>query len=326
MTQMNLNLTRRSLIAGGSAAGLGATFGGGAVPAAAPLLGVLRPEIYRFELGRFEVMTVLDGVRAVAKVYPIFGQNIAPDELAAHLEANFLPADRMEIPFTPTVVNTGREVILFDTGNGEGGRPGAGNTRAALTAAGIAPEQVDIVVITHFHGDHIKGITEAGAPAYPNARYVTGAREYDFWTDAGLLSDDRLKGRAELVRQKVVPFAEKMRFISPGDSVVSGIEAIGAFGHTPGHMAYHLESEGRRLVLAADTSNHYVASLQKPDWHVVFDMDKEAAVATRKALFGMIAADRVPFIGYHMPPPAAGFIEEIAGGFRFVAVSYQLTL
>jgi glyoxylase-like metal-dependent hydrolase (beta-lactamase superfamily II) len=86
---------------------------------------------------------------------------------------------------------------------------------------------------------------------------------------------------------------------------------------------FHIESEGQRLMLTADTANHFVASLQRPDWHVGFDADKEAAAATRRELFGMIAADRIPFIGYHMPFPAIGYVEEHGEGFRFVPVSYQ---
>ena len=103
--------------------------------------------------------------------------------------------------------------------------------------------------------------------------------------------------------------------------------AIAAFGHTPGHMAYHIESAGRRLLLWADASNHYVLSVQQPDWHVCFDMDKEAAVATRQRLFDMANAERIPVTGYHMPFPAVGFVDKTAdGGYRWVQASYQLHL
>ncbi|MFT7027682.1 MAG: glyoxylase-like metal-dependent hydrolase (beta-lactamase superfamily II) [Paracoccaceae bacterium] len=87
-----------------------------------------------------------------------------------------------------------------------------------------------------------------------------------------------------------------------------------------------MQSEGRRLLIAADAANHYVVSLQRPDWHVRFDMDKEMAAATRKELFGMIAADRVPFIGYHMPFPAVGYLEASGPGFRYMPATYQFEL
>lgn len=123
-----------------------------------------------------------------------------------------------------------------------------------------------------------------------------------------------------------MPLAEKMTFLEPGDAVISGIEAVAAYGHTPGHLAFHLESEGARMMLTADVANHYVASLQKPEWHVRYDMDKEAAAAARREVFGMVAADRIPFVGYHMPFPAVGYVEAIDGGFRFMPETYQLDL
>ena len=91
-------------------------------------------------------------------------------------------------------------------------------------------------------------------------------------------------------------------------------------------MAFHLESAGKRLLITGDTANHFVLSLQKPDWEVRFDMDKAAAAATRRKVFDMVAADRIPFIGYHMPFPAAGYVEAMDGGFRFIPESYQFEL
>jgi glyoxylase-like metal-dependent hydrolase (beta-lactamase superfamily II) len=159
-----------------------------------------------------------------------------------------------------------------------------------------------------------------GAPTYPNARYVMGAAEYDFWKDKAEGPLARVGG---LVASNVTPLAERTTFVAPGDAVASGIEGLAAFGHTPGHMVWHVESEGARLLITADTANHFVASLQRPDWEVLFDMDKAAAAATRKEVFGMLAADRVPFIGYHMPAPALGYVEAMGEGFRWVPASYQ---
>ncbi len=145
------------------------------------------------------------------------------------------------------------------------------------------------------HGDHIGGLMAADGvtPFYPNARYVTGGAEHNHWSGQANEGFDK----------NVKPLNEKFTFLDDGGAVVSGITAMAAFGHTPGHMAYVVESGGERLAITADTANHYVWSLQFPDWEVRFDADKAAAAATRKALFGMIAADRIPFIGYHMPFP-----------------------
>ena len=327
MTQTTLS--RRALMTGAAAIGAaGALAPATRARAAAPQQGGEMPAHYRFALGEMEVTTVLDGEVPVPGPHPIFGENVAAEAVAELARENFLPADRMLIPFTVTIVNTGAAVLLFDTGNGgtTARRPAAGRLRERMQAAGIAPGDVDHVVLTHFHPDHIGGMIEDGAPAFPNADYVIPAREYDFWAHEDRLFDAGTADNAQLVQDNVVPFAEAARMIAPGDTVVPGIEALEARGHTPGHTAYHLESGGERLVLIADLSNHHVASLQRPEWHVRFDMDKEAAVAARKELLGMIAADRVPFVGYHMPPPAVGYLAEHGPGFRFVPESYQLRL
>ena len=114
--------------------------------------------------------------------------------------------------------------------------------------------------------------------------------------------------------------------IGDGASVASGITAMGAFGHTPGHMAYRIESNGKQLVLGADFANHYVWSLGFPDWEVRFDMDKAAAAATRRKMLDMMAADNVPFVGYDMPFPGVGYVESKGEGYQYVAASYQLML
>ena len=295
------------------------------VEAAAPMQGASHPSHYRFKLGGFEVTTIWDGAIQLDGPHPIFGENQTQEDVAKLAEENHLPGSRMEISFTPVIVNTGREVIMFDSGNGNGRRPNAGHLAEALGRAGFTPDQIDIVVLTHFHPDHIGGLMEGGNALFPNARYVTGATEYDFWSPPEM-AEGNLARVGKLVQSNVVPFAEKMTFLKPGEDVVTGIQAVGAPGHTPGHMAYHFESDGRRLLAWADTTNHYVASLQRPDWHVRFDMDKEGAAATRKRLLDMVAADRIPATGYHMPFPAVGYVERHGAAYRWVPASYQLNL
>jgi len=314
-----MTITRRSGLILGAGALVAPCLPGGATPALAKaeMMGASRPDHMRFPLGDFEVTTIYDGFAQLPGPHPIFGQNQDAEAVAELVTANNLSAEKMEIGFTTTLVNTGSELILFDTGNDATKRATAGRTRAHMAKAGYAPEDVDIVVLTHFHGDHIGGMMADGKPAFPNARYVTTATEYDHWVGAG----------NELVLSNVQPFAEKMTFIEDGQDVVSGITAMAAHGHTPGHTIYHVESGGKRVLVTADTANHFIASLERPDWHVRFDMDKEAAAATRKRVFGMLAADGIPFIGYHMPYPAVGFVKENgAGGFHYTAAGSQVFL
>ncbi|WP_102225454.1 MBL fold metallo-hydrolase [Acidimangrovimonas sediminis] len=312
------DLTRRAAFRAAALlpfAGAAATGALSAAPAraAAPMQATDRPPYHRFKLGHYEVTTLLAGTRPVPDPHKIFGLTTPDDTFAAVSKAAFLPTDVAQFFFTPTLVNTGKELVLFDTGVAPGG------ITAALTAAGYQPEQVDIVVITHMHGDHIGGLMADGTPTFANARYVTGRQEYDHWAAAGnKLFDSNMK-----------PLAEKTTFLEDGKDAAPGMTAVLAPGHTPGHMAYHLESEGRSLMLIADTANHYVWSLAYPDWEVKFDADKAMAARTRHKLLGQLAADRTPFIGYHMPFPALGYVETASGGeaaFHYVPASYQMML
>ncbi|MFP5480481.1 MAG: MBL fold metallo-hydrolase [Alphaproteobacteria bacterium] len=305
-------LSRRQALLAGATMPLAASFLPGAARAQETMQGSGFAPWNRFKLGAFEVTTLLVGSRALENPQETFGTNASPEDFAALSQANFIPADKSQNFFTPTVVNTGTEIVLFDTGLAAEG------TLTALTAAGMTPDMVDVVVITHMHGDHIGGLmgVDGTTPTFANARYVTGAVEHNAATEAG----------DEGFLKNVAPLNDRFTFLEDGGSPVSGVTAVAAFGHSPGHMVYNVESGGQRLMITADTANHYVWSLQRPDWEVRFDRDKAAAAATRKAVFGQIAADRIPFIGYHMPFPGVGYVEAMGDGFRYVPASYQLML
>ncbi|MEM8811241.1 MAG: MBL fold metallo-hydrolase [Pseudomonadota bacterium] len=326
MTENN-QVSRRTLLtaaAGGAAlAASGVTIN--TASAAAPMLGPTRPNVYRFKLGDYEVTTIFDGAVVFDGPHPIFGQDQTAEAVQQLAEENLLPPTRMEIGFTPVIVNTGSELVMFDAGNGVARRPNAGLLAATLAQAGYSADQVDIVALTHFHPDHIGGLMEDGAPLFPNARYVANSAEFDFWT-----SEDRVGTGGErvykLAQTNVQPLAEKMSFVGHEDTVVGGITAMDTSGHTPGHTAFHIESGGQRLLLGGDFCNHYIVSLERPDWHVRFDMDKEKAGATRRRVLDMLATEKIAFAGYHMPFPAVGFVEKKDGGFRYVPATYQFNI
>lgn len=325
-------LTRRALFGAAAAGALATPLIMKRAPAYAAsgddasIVKVAPPRTRSFKVGSFDVAVISDGSRVMENPQETFGTDQTPQAVGQLLEANFLPAGQFVNGFSPVVVNTGSDIVLFDTGLGEGGRQGGtGQLSAGLEAAGYSPDAITVVVLTHMHGDHIGGLMEGGAPAFKNARYVAGQVEYDFWKDparAGTPAEGGHKG----VLEKVVPLAEKTTFIGDGTEVVPGISSMAAFGHSPGHMIFRLDSEGKSLVLAADTANHFVLSLQRPDWEVRFDMDKEKAATARKKVFDMIATDRLAFAGYHMPFPSAGYVETIDQGYRFVPLAYQFDL
>ena len=308
-----MTLTRRQTLLTGAALPFAAAASAALRPAAAQGTSMTPPNAIKnsFMLGEFEVSTLLAGTRTVENPQEIFGLNVTPEEFAEVSAAAFIPTDRAQFFFTPTVVRTGTGVVLFDTGlNAEG-------ITAALAAAGHAPEDVTTVVITHMHGDHIGGLTaEDGTPTFANAAYVTGQAEFDHWAAQN----------NEGFEAKVRPLADRFTFIGDEGEVAPGITGMAAFGHTPGHMVYRIASGDRQVVLMADLANHYVWSVAHPDWEVRFDMDKAAAAQSRRRILGMAAADRIPVIGYHMPFPAMGFIDTRGEGFHYVPASYQMML
>jgi glyoxylase-like metal-dependent hydrolase (beta-lactamase superfamily II) len=280
-------------------------------------------EIRQFKFVGFKITIVGDGATVQAKPWETYGTDQSADIVRNLLQQNFLPTDKFAVSYAPALVDTGREVILVDTGGGEGFRTGgAGKLLQSLTAAGYSADQVTVVILTHLHRDHIGGLMEAGEPTFKNARYAVNATEYDFW-----VSDKRKGTPAEanhlMVLSHVKPLAAKMTFLKDGQDIVSGITAFAAPGHSPGHSILNIESEGKRVIAMADTAVHYALNLERPDWEMRFDMDKAAAAISRKRVLDMIATDRVPLLGYHMPHPSVGFLERRASGYNYIPASYQ---
>jgi glyoxylase-like metal-dependent hydrolase (beta-lactamase superfamily II) len=292
----------------------------------------VQPVIFRARLGAFEITSLLDSKAVRTGLSESYGGGAAADEIPL-AQANRIDADRYEHPFIPILVNTGRELVLFDTGFGAlqrehddlRGRVPNGMLAERMARAGYAPEDVDVVVITHGHPDHIGGLMEGGRLVFSRARYVFGAAEFDFWKRGQNVRESR-KFNRELFLRLAVPLADRATFIKPGDEVVSGIRAIDAAGHSPGMMAFLIESEGRRLLNWADTCAHYVIAIQRPDLSLDVDDDKERAAATRKRILDMAATDGLFVSGFHMPFPAIGYVERFGDGYRWVPHSYQLNL
>lgn len=295
--------------------------------AAAPQLGAWQPKFWRFKFGAFEFTTIADSEAFIDGPYPIIGKNAVESDVRKLMHESLVQEQRYQPGFSPTILNTGRELVLFDTGNGATGfvpRPNGGWLAAQLGPSGFKAEDIDVVVLTHGHPDHIAGIIEGDKPLFPNARYVMAATEYDYWAPEGKHTGE-LEKLAAVFRANTKQVADRFTFLKPGDDVVGGIRSVEAHGHTPGHLAFMIESNGRQILFWGDCAHHHVASLAHPEWHCVFDIDNEAAVATRKRIYDMAATDRLPVIGYHMPFPSVGYVERSSpGSYRWIAHSFQL--
>jgi len=320
-----MNLSRRAVLGGTAAAALAPIVG--SALAAAPIATQQAPAFYRIKVGDMEVTAINDG--AAYRPLDGFIKNASLDDVKAALGAAFLPTDKMTIPFTTLVVNTGSKLVLLDTGNGDLGAPTTGTWMRNFKAAGFDPAQVDVVMISHFHGDHINGFRlKDGTEVFPKAELMVPAAEWDYWMsdDKMNAAPDGLKPNFQNVRRVFGPRASTVTRFEGGKEPVTGISTISAPGHTPGHSAFALSSGNGRLLVMSDTTNNPLLFARKPEWTAVFDMDGEQAIATRKKMLDMAATDKLQVSFYHAAFPATGFIAKQASGFDMVPVSWQSSL
>jgi glyoxylase-like metal-dependent hydrolase (beta-lactamase superfamily II) len=283
------------------------------------------PGFYRFKVGAFTVTTVHDGF--FARPLEGFVRNAPLADVQAVLREAFLPQDRLVIPFTVTFLDTGRDLVVFDSGNGVTA-PTATNGRmiANMRAAGIDPARVTRVVMSHFHGDHVNGLLNAeGVAAFPNAEVIVPEAEIAWWGDATNETRSPEGQRATFANsaRRLAPYAARLRRIGPDAEVIPGVRSVAAYGHTPGHTCYHVADGADQMMFVADTSNRPELLARRPDFHIVFDFDAVAAEATRRRIFDRVATDRIRITGYHFPFPANGFLAKEGSGYRFIAADWS---
>jgi glyoxylase-like metal-dependent hydrolase (beta-lactamase superfamily II) len=273
-------------------------------------------ETFRFETGKFECVAVSDGTLTYAPpMFPppaalLFANAPKKDLAQALLEHNLRPEQWGEwtSPYICLVVNTGDHLALVDTGAG-GLAPTTGRLLQNLQAEGIVPDDIDTVILTHGHPDHIGGNIDAqGKPAFPNARYVMWKDEWDFWTSEQ--AEQRLDEHVREVllkfaRENLPPIQGQVDLFDRETEIVPGIRAVAAPGHTPGHMALEISSEGEQLLCIADAVLHPI-HLEHPEWHAAVDFDPEHVVATRRRLLNGAANRKALVLALHFPFPGLG--------------------
>jgi glyoxylase-like metal-dependent hydrolase (beta-lactamase superfamily II) len=319
-------LTRRNLLAGSAAAAFAsqADLAAAAEPAAAKQA----PGIYRYKIGSYELTALYDGIW-YRPITDKFIRNAPFAEVERALSDAFMPADKLATPFTTLVVNTGSKLVLVDTGTGGQIGPQAGVLGDNLSAAGIDPKAVDLVVISHFHPDHINGIKDKNnGLVFPNAEIMVSAPEWAFWMDDANMNAAPAELKLTFRNQRRIfsDIAKQITRFEPSAEVAPGIETLTAPGHTPGHTVFAIHSGDQSLMVLGDTAQHPAVFARHPDWQAAFDIDGDAAVATRKKLFDRAAADRMLVTGYHFPFPACGHLAKTASGYEHVPVLWQPTL
>jgi glyoxylase-like metal-dependent hydrolase (beta-lactamase superfamily II) len=323
-------LTRRNFLAGAAlaASGAAATLAPEQVPAAAPFAGKQAAGVYRLKLGDYEVTTAYDGIW----LEPLDAKLVANapfGEVQKALADTFQPTDKLPLPFTPLIVNTGSRLVLIDTGTAGQVADSAGTFGANLVAAGIEPRAIDTILISHFHPDHIDGIrTKDGALVFPNAEICVPAPEWAYWMDDANLNAAPKSRRMFFLNARRIfqDIAKDVRKFSAGEELAPGIGAVAAYGHTPGHSVFAVRSAGAALLVLGDTLTNPYLFLRHPDWQANFDMDGALTVEIRKRLLDRAAAERILVHGYHFPFPALGHVTAIASGYDLVPLMWQPAL
>jgi glyoxylase-like metal-dependent hydrolase (beta-lactamase superfamily II) len=306
-----MDISRRTLLAAAPAAAAASTFGLPAV-AAAPPVGRQVPAFYRFKVGDFEVTALLDGI-VTGPLNPARIPNVPVEDVRKVMESQFMPVEPTVNYFTQLTVNTGSRLVLIDAGFADNGAPTTGQLRTNMAAAGIDPKQVDTVLVSHFHGDHINGLRlKDGAATYANAEIAVPQPEWDFWMDDARMNNAPEAARPGFAgsRRVFAPVAKDVRRFEWGKEVAPGITAMRSDGHTVGHTSFVVSSGGKSLLVVGDASNDPRLFARNPEWHLVFDADKAAAVQTRRRLLDMAAAERMQVVFYHAAFPATGFVSK----------------
>jgi glyoxylase-like metal-dependent hydrolase (beta-lactamase superfamily II) len=262
-----------------------------------------------FKIGELSALALRDGDLELPNDNKVFGVGRTPADVAAVLSAAGQPTDKLKLDIHPLLVKAADRVLLFDTGAGNNFGPGAGKLSGSLAEAGIDPQSVTDIFISHSHGDHVGGLVNAeGKLVFPNATIHLSKPEWTYMS--GL---DHYKPIVPVLTPKIDAFA-------PGAELVPGVvTAVEIKGHTPGHSGYRITSGSDSLLYVGDSMHHYIVSVQKPEWTIAFDGDAATASASRAALISQLATSGERVYAVHFPFPGLGKMEKRGDGFVWVA-------
>jgi glyoxylase-like metal-dependent hydrolase (beta-lactamase superfamily II) len=323
----DMMLSRRRLLQGGSAA-LAAGFAG-TLPALAkaPMLGTQAPYFYRSKLGNAEITIVSDGPLPLGDPNAAF-LGLTKDEIARQLDSNFLPLANAVLEQNALIVNFGDRIVLFDTGMGSAKDfgPTTGKLFASMKQAGIDPKDIDAVVMSHGHIDHLGGnVGEDGKSNFPNAQFYIQQSDLEFWTDEKLAGGP-LKSFLAQAKKNLLPVRDRIVFFKDGQEFLPGVTAIAAPGHTVGHTIFNIQAGGKSMAYIGDLTHHPVLLMEKPLTEFAYDTDPKQAAQSRVRQLNRLATEKTPIVAYHFAWPGFGHVAKQGDGFRYYPEPMNMAL
>ena len=290
---------------------------------AAGFSGAQVPGVYRLKVGTFEITVLSDGNLPLET--KLFSGDLARAERM--LEDAFLPKDATQTSVNEWLVNTGDKLVLVDAGTSNVFAPTLGRLPQSLAAAGVGPDAVDVVIITHKHPDHVPGLLSTDKKVlFKNAIVHVNSDEYSYWMsdEVRAKAPDDFKPFFDLARAAIKPYADagKVQMYRDGAKFLPGLTAIEAPGHTVGHSMVRVSSAGSDFLIWGDIVHNAVLQFPEPDRSIAFDNDPAMAIATRKRVLDMVATDRLLFGGAHLPFPGLGHAAKTSSGYRYVPLQY----
>ena len=322
---MTSDVSRRSLFAMGAGLGASAMLGNMA-QAKAPKLGPAPQHFYRFSVGDAEVSVVSDGALDLGNPKGTF-TGVGDDELSKMLTDNFLnPADVVLQQNSP-IVNVGDKLILFDTGMGTSKMFGdaTGRQQKSMKEAGIKAEDIDAVVFSHGHIDHIGGVVGSdGKNLFPNAQFYIAESDFNYWTDYDK-AGPKLKDFVDHAKKNLMPVRDRLVFYKDDQEFLPGVHALSAPGHTVGHTIFVISAGGKQFCYTADLTHHPILLMEKPLMEFSYDTDPKQAAQSRVKMLTMLASNKIPILAYHYAWPGVGHVAKNAtGGFHYYPEAMEL--
>jgi glyoxylase-like metal-dependent hydrolase (beta-lactamase superfamily II) len=295
------------------------------VQAEAPKVSTQVPGYYRTQFGQFEITALYDGaIELDTKLL----KNAKPTDLDRLLARMFVGNPKMQTAVNAYLINTGKNLVLVDTGAAKLFGPSLGFVVENMKASGYQPAQIDTVVITHLHPDHMGGLNDAGGqPLFTNAKILVSQADNDFWLSekAADAAPEALKPFFKMARDSAAPYQTggKWATFADGSILVPGIEAVKANGHTPGHTAFAVKSDGQKLLIWGDLVHAHAVQFARPGVSIEFDVDQKQAIATRRSIMLMAASNKLLVAGMHLPFPGIGHVRaEGKGSYSWVPIEF----